>query len=308
MGTYEDSRVLVLNSRFATKLNGSANSNIFWEFNGLLKEDSNIIHSRIQLIACQMPRSFYTININNNMLFYTVGATIFSIAIPFGNYNAFSLITTMTGLFLANGHSISMVISRITGKITYTGTTNFTFNFLNTTANRILGFPATSNTPSVSNVLISPFPLNLIGIQRLTLTSANLSTIANRTSATGIITQSILGTVIVDEPAFGLITHATETNVAHLLKVKIIDKIDLQISDEAGNLIDFNGIDFTMKLKISSFYEIQRDSKTTFKGITEQKAPPPPSLDNELSPPIVFSPESDLDAYLYDLERPINIK
>ena len=196
MGTYEDSKVLVLSSRFATKNNGSMNSDLFWEFSGLLKEDNKIIHSRIQLIACQMPRSFYTINTNNNRLFYTVSSTIFSITIPFGNYNAFNLISTMTPLFTANGHSITMVISRITGKITYTGTTNFTFNFTNTTANRILGFPATTNTASVSNILISPYPLNLIGIQRLTLTSANLATIANRTTPTGVITQSILGTII----------------------------------------------------------------------------------------------------------------
>ena len=240
-------------------------------------------------------------------MFYTIG-TIFSITVPIGNYNAFQLISTMTQLFLENGHSISMVISRINGKLTYTGTTNFTFNSSGSTILRVLGFLTSINASSVSNVLVSPFPLNLIGIKRITLTSANLATIALHTQTGKTSTQSILGTVIVDKPSFGLITHSGVSNVNHLLKVKVIDKIDLQITDEDGNFIDFQNQDFTMKLKISSTYYIEQESNTTFKGLTQQIQPQPKQKEEEIeetNKPIVFSPDSDLDTLLYNLKKPI---
>ena len=197
MNTYEDSRIIVLNSADATKLNGTNNSNVNFQMNGLLRQDLNIIQSHIQLIASQIPHSFYIINIYNNKLYYTIG-TIFSITVPEGNYNAFNLITTMQSLFLANGHTITPVISRITGKITYTGTTNFTFNTLNSTILKILGFLPNVNTSSVSNVLASPFPLNLLGIKKITITSRNLATIAVNTLNLKTQTQSILATTYIN--------------------------------------------------------------------------------------------------------------
>lgn len=294
MNTYEDSRIIVLNSADAIKLNGTMNSNINFQIQGLLKPDSNIIQSHIQLIASQIPHSFYTINVNNNKLFYTTG-TIFSITIPQGNYNAFNLISTMQSLFFANGHTITPVFSRTTGKITYTGTTNFTFNTLNSTILKILGFLPSINTSSISNVLASPFPLNLLGIKRITITSKNLATTAVNTLNLKTQTQSILATIYINEPVYGLVTHSNTTNVNHLLKVLIIDNIDLQFTDEDGNYIDFNNQEWTMKLLISSTYELIIASKTTLTQITQQAIPDTLQL----------TPDSDLDLLLYNFKNPI---
>lgn len=307
MNTYEDSRIIVLNSIDATKLNGTMNSNITFQIQGLLKPDPNIIQSHIQLIASQIPHSFYTININNNALFYTIGS-IFSIIIPEGNYNAFNLISTMTALFLANGHTITPVISRINGKITYTGTTNFTFNSVNSTILKILGFLPQMNSSSLSNILVSPFPLNLLGIKRITISSVNLATNALNTLKSKTQTQSILATVYINEPSYGLVTHSNTTNVNHLLKVDSIDNIDLQLTDEDGNFINFNNQDFTMKLLISSTYELLIGSKTTFTELTKQSIDKSnideiPQRGN-LSE-ITFTPDNDLDLLLYKLKTPI---
>lgn len=302
--TYEDSRILVLNSKDAKKNNGTMNSNIEFEFNGLLKEDTSIIQSHIQLIASQIPYSFYIINANNNVLKYTVSSVIYTITIPEGNYNAFNLITTMTSLFLANGHVITPVISRINGKITYTALFNFTFNTLGSTILKVLGFLPTTNTSSVANVLVSPYPLNLLGIKRLTITSQSLATTA--LNSFGSQTQSILATIYIIEPAFGLVSHSNTTNVNHLLKIKTINKIDLQIQDEDGFYIDFNNQDFTMKLLISSTYKLVLESPLTFKQITEPK----PSIAKSDAPLVeptqdeMFSPDNDLDLLLYNLKRP----
>ena len=49
----------------------------------------------------------------------------------------------------------------------------------------------------------------------------------------------------------------------HLLQVKNINAIDLQISNEDGNLVDISGQEMTMKLKITSTCDIKFDSKKT---------------------------------------------
>ena len=49
----------------------------------------------------------------------------------------------------------------------------------------------------------------------------------------------------------------------HLLQVKNINAIDLQISNEDGNIVDFSDQEMTMKLKITSTYDIMFDSKKT---------------------------------------------
>ena len=305
MNTYEDSRIIVLNSSDAIKLNSTYNSNIIFPMNGLLRDDPSIIQSHIQLIASQIPHSLYIINSNNNALSYTISSKIFTISIPEGNYNAFNLISTMTALFLVNSHTITPIISRITGKITYTGTSNFTFNSLNSSILKILGFLPTSNASCISNVLISPFPLNLLGTKRITISSQSLAAVALNSMNNKTQTQSILATVYINEPVYGLVTHSNTTNVNHLLKVKNIDSIDLQMCDEDGNFINFNNQEFTMKLLISSTHELIIDSKSTFGQITQQttiqeKSSPSPIIEETV--------DSDLDLLLYKSKQPIPLK
>lgn len=306
MNLYDEDKVIVLNSTDATKLNGTLNSSVIFSMNGLLKANSSIIHSHIQLVALQLPHSFYVINSYNNKLFYTLGS-IFSITVPEGNYNAFNIMTTMQTLFLANGHSIIPTISRTTGKITYTGTSNFTFNSLNSTILKVLGFLPSINTTSVSNVLVSPFPLNLLGTKRITVTSQHLATTAVKSMNLKTQTESILATVYIDDAPFGLIANPNTTNVNHLLNVKVIDNIDLRFTDEDGNLINFNNQEWTMKLKISSTYELITPSKSTFEGLTQQ-APitsPPNNTTVQQIPDIPMTQDSDLDLLLYKAKQPI---
>ena len=320
MATFDDTLIFVLNSKDALKQNGTMNSNVVFNFPASLKENPKIIKSHIQLISCQIPVSFYIINQYNNVLKYTIASIIYTVSIPFGNYNAFNLITAITTAFSINGHSITTTFNRIDGKMTFTGTTAFTFNTLNSTILKVLGFLPTINTTSVANVIIAPFPLNLIGIKRLTLSSNSLSTVA--LNSNNYQTQSILGTVFVSEPAWGLIKHKTETNVNHILRTKLISAFEIRITDEDSNLIDFNNQEWLMKLKMSSTYEIVLDSETTFNGITgqqilkqepptglvsQQKKPaePQPSGEPEPEPePQIFTMDNDLATLLYNSKAP----
>ena len=52
MNTYEDSRIIVLNSSDAIKLNGTYNSSIIFPMNGLLRDDPKY-HSITYSIDCK---------------------------------------------------------------------------------------------------------------------------------------------------------------------------------------------------------------------------------------------------------------
>lgn len=318
MNVFEDTIIFVLNSKDAIKNNGTLNSNVTFPFPASLKDNPKIIKSNIQLIEAQIPVSFTIINLYNNVLKYTISSIIYTVTIPFGNYNFFTLATALTSGFLTNGHTMNVTINRVDGKLTFTGTTPFTFNTLNSTILRVLGLLPTINTASIGNILTPPFQLNLLGIKRLTLNSNSLSTVA--LNSNNFQTQSILGTIFINQPPYSIVFHQSDTNVNHTLRTKLVSAFEIRINDEDGNLVDFQNVDWLMKLKMSSTYKLVLESETTFNGVTEQKImkqEPPSGLvsqqkktDKEPEPepePLeqrVFTMDNDLATLLYNSKAP----
>jgi hypothetical protein len=91
--------------------------------------------------------------------------------------------------------------------------------------------------------LNAPYPLNLLGIKKLNILSSELSTI-NYSSNKG--TVSLLGSIPVDEPSFGLVIYENKTNTKYKLNNFEISKIDIQIEDETHNPVNFNNINWCL--------------------------------------------------------------
>ena len=53
-----------------------------------------------------------------------------------------------------------------------------------------------------------------------------------------------------DQPAWSLITYNNFTDTKHIIKNTTLDSIGIQIKEEDENFINFNNIDWTMKLKL----------------------------------------------------------
>ena len=62
--------------------------------------------------------------------------------------------------------------------------------------------------------------------------------------------STLLSIIPIDQPAFALITYNNFTNTKNIIKNKTLDKIEILIKGEDENFINFNNIDWTMKLKI----------------------------------------------------------
>lgn len=259
--SYYENIMVSLNSGNATLMNSTKKSDVRFSFTGLLKEEPDLIRSFISIINAQIPVSFYTINETNCyfQIQYLPSGILEYIFIPFGNYNATSLITTIQALWLATptgvGHPLNLVISQTTGKLTFSFTgANIvifvpTYRYNSTTllnyTYQILGFDV--NTTYTGATITAPYPLNLLGTKRLSIKSSKLS-VNNFSSRIRGYTDTIT-TIPSDQPPYNMISFiSTVDTQKNVLREITIDEIDIQITDENNNLIDFNGVDWSMTL------------------------------------------------------------
>ena len=89
--------------------------------------------------------------------------------------------------------------------------------------------------------LTALYPLNLLGIKKINISSQTLNT-SNFSSAIG--TTSLINSISVDQPPFGLIVYQNTGGAKFTLTNKDKHKIDLQLYDEDFNYINFNNINW----------------------------------------------------------------
>ena len=125
MNFSEERKLINLNSEFADIYNnGDFLSNIQFQTLGLLTEDPNIAYCTIAVRNAQLPVSFYTINMNNNVLYYNILTVDYFITIPEGNYDAFQLIDELKRQFLLNTHTFTITFNSIDGYLSFSNSTN----------------------------------------------------------------------------------------------------------------------------------------------------------------------------------------
>ncbi len=237
-----ETRLLNLSSEFATyKNNTTFLSDVTFDVNGLLVSDDNIVDVNVSLVHAEIPVSFYVINYTNNVFTYTISAIQTNLNIPVGNYNVTTLFT-----YLQANTPFTFIFNKINGLVTIT---HPSANFI-ITGNAfgvILGFQSGSTNNSILFNLTGNFPINLLGIKKLNIVSNELIT-HNFTAGKGF--NSLLASLAVDQPAYGLIVFENKSNVKHSIQLKELNKIDIQITDEKNNLINFNNIDWSLLIAV----------------------------------------------------------
>ena len=254
-----DTRLIVLSSANASQLNGTLKSELLYDFKSLLVEDPTIIHVTCGVVNAQIPVSFYTVNEYNNVLDTSIGV----ITITKGNYTSASLIKELKAQFLALSYTMVITINSVTGKLTFTGTNNFTFTASSSFV--ILGFDGTIT--STANVLSAPFPLNLLGIQQIKVTSNALA--CYNSSSSGLGETNLLGVIQNTAPPFGMILY-NNLNSFGILKNTRVSQLDIQLTDETNQFIDFNNIDFTLTIQMTIFRKVNTEKNTYLKQILKE--------------------------------------
>ena len=246
MSITSETKLISLTSDAGIKNNGTYLSDITFFCNGLLVPNPQIINVELTLLHAEIPVSFYTINYSNSFFKFKLDtSSIQTLQVPLGNYNANTLIAALQKLI--NDTNFTITISKITGKLTFQHNKTFNIYTDNTySIGQILGFELNQTYTSTGSnpfILNAPYPLNLLGIKKLNILSSELSTI-NYSSNKG--TVSLLGSIPVDQPSFGLIIYENKTNTKYKLNNFEISKIDIQIEDETHNPVNFNNINWCL--------------------------------------------------------------
>jgi hypothetical protein len=241
--TYVETKVISLNSDFATiKRNGSFLSDCVFELGSVLQDHHDIVHREITLSRAQIPVSFYIVNYTNEKIVLNN----VTIDIPTGNYNSTTLASTLVSLIqTALGITMTITISKITGKFTFSASVPFTFK--SASSDQIIGFSGSDLVGNLSGGVysaIAPFPCNLIGITQLNISS----TLLNGQNFLSSGQSSLLGTVTVNTGAFGLILYNSVLPIS--ITNRDIDSIDIQIKDNQNQFVNFNNCHWTMTILV----------------------------------------------------------
>jgi len=303
-----DSRIISLNSSDAfLKNNTTFNSDVVFQLIGLVKKEPDIKHITFHLVDAQIPVSFYNINYTNNVLKYQISSVNYTITVSVGNYNFTSLAQQLVAGFLANSHIFTITINKQTGVITFaTPATNFILQVSSIFST--LGFPA-SNQTSTSFSLTATYPLNLFGITKIKITSTFFNSYNYDSATRGL--SNLISVIPVDQPSFGLIVYENKSDAKYTLRTNVVDNIDIQMTDQNDNLINFNNIDWQLTFLLDITREQDEMESVQMSDILKQQniilneiannqnqIQPPPETEDVEQPinPVVTD---DLDFFLY---------
>ena len=238
------SRVFNVGSNSAIKYNnGSALSDIEVQFPNLTFKDKVVKEIMLSVTHAEIPNSFYLVNATNNTL--VINASTYTIT-P-GNYNAINFQSAITTFLTSLGITISYNL--ITNKYTFTSATSFTIQSTST-CQRFLGLGTTALS---GTSIASPYVCNFLPIPRLLIRSQAFST-TNYNGADGS-TDLILS--VQNSSASGAVI--LWNNYSQLkYDITFLDNlniIDLSVTDDYGNLIDFNNCNWYIAFRIEYIYE-----------------------------------------------------
>ena len=266
-----ETRLIVLNSKDATKLNGGMNSNVIFEFNDIMLKSNDIIYTTLAVLDAEIPASYYNVNGNNNTTSVTRNGVTAALITSSGNYNALQYITEFKGKYETafSGSTLGMTFDSITGKYSIQDTAfDITINSTGSTSYALLGgvvgtdyvFSKTATPKNSFNSLA-----NFLGVTRIKLMSDTL--VSRNVDSNNMTTTTLIDTLGASAGDFGLTVY-NSLGRESLLLAKRIQEIDMQIKDQTNNFIDFNFIDWNITLILN----IHRQSgANTGDGIINQQ-------------------------------------
>ncbi len=199
----------------------------------------------IGLTNFTIPNTMYNVTDNNNTITINGNST----TIPTGNYSADSLATEIQDrvaeVSLCSFDSENNVFS-----FTFTG--SYVFN--STTMERQLGLRNQLPTTAVSSYTATDV-CDLGGITNIYIRLRNLT--MNNLDSRGK-TSNIIASVVNNTNYGGYIFYVPPEVLYYMINESSVSHLDIELSDQEGDLIDLNGADFNMTFTIH--YVKQRES------------------------------------------------
>ena len=203
----------------------------------------------ISIKNCVIPHSFYNVNVTNDILDYTLNSIDYTIYLTHGNYNVLTLKTHILELFVTEGQTTwNIMYNAKTNKYVFSNSTyDFTFK---STSNcfELLGFIDDVNYTSTSFELNSNIGVNMFTIKNIYVTSDNF--ILNNIDSNNHNKSNIICSIPVKGVANSILFY--EDNTKHLVhNIENLTSLRIILTNENGNLIDFNNIHYSITLEIT---------------------------------------------------------
>jgi len=212
--------------------------------------------TNIKVAEVSIPITYYIINNKNNKLYFNENGTDFSITLTNGNYEATSIANEIQTKMNSNSPgslTYTVAVESISGRlyIHSNSLTNFAMKLANKAdvAFKILGLQAIDSTPSTDYIF--PYPFNLSGSQVFYIASRVLgSKLTKGHHLNGRYTRNdILETIMVREnPYNNVIWHNYTNRYQSFNATTMLDSFDIYIMDEDFNVLDFNNVNYHVKL------------------------------------------------------------
>ena len=245
-----ESKLIVLNSSDATKLNGGMNSNVVFEFNDVMLKSNDIVYTTLAVLDAEIPASYYNVNSINNTTSITRNSVNYNIVVSPGNYNVLQFITEFKSRYtIATSGTLAMSFDAITGKLSIQDTAfDLTINDNLSSSYILLGaVKGTSPTFSKTATPMNSFDslANFLGITRIKLLSDTL--VSRNIDSNNMTTTTVIDTLGASAGDFGLTVY-NSLGRETLLLAKRIQEIDIQVKDQFNNFIDFNFTNWNISL------------------------------------------------------------
>jgi hypothetical protein len=265
MDIAKDSRLISLDTNYAKKLNGDFNSNLFFEMDTIVEENPKITHIEVSLEDATIPVSWYLINNDTRTLKYRYNLTDYTLTLKKGNYTSTSLLGELSSLFLFQGLTATCTLDKQSGKSLFVFSNTLSdITFLHSGSEglfRLLGFLV--DTDYNGTTIESPTPMNLLGIQKLNLSSQSLATISSFSSSP-LLGNCLIQTIPVDQPSFNQITFINRGSHFGRMKSRSLKNIDIQLQDEFGRFIEMNNTNFTLTIQLIIFRKVDVSIENIF--------------------------------------------
>ena len=200
--------------------------------------------------------SWYNINYTNNILNYQVNNLNYSINLTRGNYNANTLkehlLNLLTTQIYPHGHDSHFTLSYNikTNKYLFSHQQP-EFGFYKTsTCFELLGFSELTDKTSINQTLESDQMINLFPIRQIYITSKNF--ILNNINHATASNANIISSINVSGNPYSILSYNDTSNNNHLIhNLNNINNLNITITDQDGDLINFNGSHWSLTLTLT---------------------------------------------------------
>ena len=235
--------------------------------------DESIEYARYSVNHAVIPVSFYNINETNNILnIYSLtdsGYFTASYAFPYGNYNASTFMAKFKSVL---GTNWNITLDPITNCFTISCSLFVPFSVLaSSTISSVLGFSETipsSYISALNNYVDFPRVCNFLPTPRIHLRCMNLANsllVGNATNH-----SDVLCSVPNDSKMNGQIVYHNYGQSTTLIETPFLQTFVINITDENGNLMNFNGVSSYFELNIDIYRNRPTERPPTFRQLIRQ--------------------------------------